>query len=370
MAVTTYGVNDALAVKLWARKLSVEALKATPIAPLIGSSANSVIHLKSETNKTEGDKITFGLRTQLSGQGVTEGQTLEGNEEALSTYSDSVYINELAHAVRVKNTGTIDAQRVPFNLRSESKEGLRDWYAKRMSVTMFAHLCGYTGDAFALDRLSFDPDLAVFNGNNSVTAPSSGRHIFADTGGDGNTTDQSLASDDTFTLSLIDYAKELAETATTPIRPIKVNGEDKYVMYLHPYQVTDMRTAAGAGEWLEITKAIYQGAAGSNPIYSGALGEYNGVILRKANDVMPGVNSSSGASISTVRRAVLLGAQAGAIAFGKGRSATNYRWEEELFDYKRELGVSVQTILGMKKCIFDSEDFGSVVVSTYAAAHT
>ena len=52
------------------------------------------------------------------------------------------------------------------------------------------------------------------------------------------------------------------------------------------------------------------------------------------------------------------------------KAPTKYKMVEELFDYQRELGVSVQTIMGMKKTVFDSVDFGSIVVSTYAAAHT
>lgn len=99
MSTTTFGVNDSLANKLWSKKLAAEASKATPISPLIGKSANSIIMLKDETQKAAGDKVTFGLRTQLVGTGVTEGETLEGNEESLSTYSDSIMINELAHAV-------------------------------------------------------------------------------------------------------------------------------------------------------------------------------------------------------------------------------------------------------------------------------
>ena len=71
MAVTTYGVNDALAVKLWSKKLAVEVSKATAIAPLIGTSSNSIIQLKDETSKGSGDKVTFGLRTQLVGDGVS-----------------------------------------------------------------------------------------------------------------------------------------------------------------------------------------------------------------------------------------------------------------------------------------------------------
>src|ERR1700733_2511266 len=103
MSTTTYGVNDALAVKLWGKDLAVEALKATPIAPLIGNTSDSIIQKKTELSKGPGDQITYGLRTQLQGDGVTEGEALEGNEESLSTYSDALVINELAHAVRVKN---------------------------------------------------------------------------------------------------------------------------------------------------------------------------------------------------------------------------------------------------------------------------
>ena len=80
MSVTSFGVNDALAMKAWSRKLSVEVSKATPIAPLIGKSANSIIQMKEELNKDKGDKVTFGLRMQLNGAGVTEGETLEGNK--------------------------------------------------------------------------------------------------------------------------------------------------------------------------------------------------------------------------------------------------------------------------------------------------
>jgi len=39
-----------------------------------------------------------------------------------------------------------------------------------------------------------------------------------------------------------------------------------------------------------------------------------------------------------------------------------------LFDYDRQFGVSVQTIIGAKKMQFNSKDFGTIVMSTYAAA--
>jgi hypothetical protein len=112
------------------------------------------------------------------------------------------------------------------------------------------------------------------------------------------------------------------------------------------------------------------GSKQKNPIYDGSLGEYNNVILREAEHVVPGVNSATGAQINTVRRAVLLGAQSAVTAFGMKTAPEKYKRVEELFDYQRELGVSVQTVLGMKKTRFSNgEDFGTIVVSTYAAPH-
>jgi N4-gp56 family major capsid protein len=154
------------------------------------------------------------------------------------------------------------------------------------------------------------------------------------------------------------------------VRPVRIGGQKKYVMYLHPYQVTSLRTNSSSGQWLDIQKAAMAGMDSTkSPIYTGALGEYNGVILRVSQDVTQGVNSSTGAAISTVRRAVLLGAQAAVCAYGQANSGPNkYRWNEELLDHKRKLEVSAWSIWGLKKTVFNSADFGCVVVSTYAAA--
>jgi N4-gp56 family major capsid protein len=335
MSVTTYGVNDSLSNKLWAKKLSAEALKETYFGKFMGSGSDNMIHMKSETTTNAGDAVTFGLRMQLSGDGVTESQSLVGNEESLSTYSDKVTINELAHAVRVKNKNSIDAQRVPFNLRDEAKMGLKDWFSNRFDTAMFNHLAGNT--------LVTDMRYA---GNNTITAPSA------------------------MTLGVIDICVEKAGNASPLIRPIKVNGENKYLMFLHDYQVTDLRTNTNSGQWLDIQKAALAGGIGTkSPIYTGALGEYNNTILHKANRIPNGI-SNAGAVQTNTRRAVFCGAQAGAIAFGKEFSeGVNYKWVEELFDYERELGVSTQTIWGLKKASFNSEDFGTIVATTYAAPH-
>jgi N4-gp56 family major capsid protein len=366
MAITQYGVNDALSNKLWARDLNHEVKKGLEIAPLIGTGANSIIQEKTEF-KGKGDKVTIGLRTRLTGSGVTESQTLEGNEEALSTYSDSLFINEVAHAVRVEGEDSIDQQRVLFNLREEARNGLSDWYTELLSRMFFIQASGYSASAWTY-RGSSRTLTTVDKGLNTVTAPSTNRKVMA---GSGNTNDEDLASTDTFTLTLIDKAKEKAMLANPRIRPVRVNGKDMYVCYLHPTQAYDLMVDTGTMGWREIQLAAIQGGQTSdNPIFTGALGVYNNVVLRVNEDVVNGVHSSSAAEITTVKRALFLGAQAASIGFSsKFSKSSPYKWVEKKFDYDRELGVSVQGLMGLKKNIFNSEDFGVLTLSTYGTTH-
>lgn len=358
MSETTFGLNDAMAVKTWSKMLSVAMRENCDIAPLMGDDDNSIIQIKSETKKTGGDKVTFGLRARLTGDGKTEGETAEGNGESLSIYSDAVVINELGHVVGSRSENTIDQQRVPFNLREQCKDALGEWWADRMSATFFNQVCGNTAQTNT-----------KYTGLNATSAPAgTGRHIWAGSA----TTDQGLTASDVFTLDLIDAAVENAKVGANMVRPIRINGQPKYVCYLHPYQVTSLRTNSSSGQWLDIQKAALAGGADSkSPIYTGALGEYNGVILRSSQDIPLGCNSATPTSaVSSTRRAVLLGAQAAVMAYGSNGSANKYRWNEELLDHKRKLEVSAWSIMGMKKSVFNSADFGTVVISTYAAAST
>jgi N4-gp56 family major capsid protein len=140
------------------------------------------------------------------------------------------------------------------------------------------------------------------------------------------------------------------------------------VCFIHPSQVTDLRTSTSTGQWLDIEKAAMTGGEVSdNPIFTGALGDYNGCILHKAYRVTQCVNS--GAAMPNTYRAVFAGAQAAALGFGREEGKDQFTWSEELFDYGNMLGVSAGSIFGIKKLVFNSSDFGVQTISTYAAAH-
>jgi N4-gp56 family major capsid protein len=349
MASTVYSVNSPEAVKLWRSQLAREALKATWVQKFIGDDSDSVVQVFGETGKQAGDRVTATLRMQLTGDGVAGDATLEGNEEALTTYTDNLIVDQLRHAVR--SGGKMSEQRIPWKIREEAMMGLKDWWAGRIDASFFNQVCGYTVQA----------DVR-YTGMQPVLAPDAA-HIYRP---NAHATDQALVAGDEMNLAIIDAVVAMAKLMTPVIRPINIDGDDRWVMVLHTNQVTQLRTAAGAGQWLDIQKAAMSGdGSKNNPIMTGALGMYNGVVLHESTRITNGVNSGTGAIVATARRAVLMGAQAAAIGFGQDQSFKNFDWNEELFDYGNQLGVEAGLIHGLKKLRFNGADFGTVVASTF-----
>lgn len=368
MADTTFGTNDPLTVTAYSRALALEYRRKAWVQNFIGKGDNFLINEVTDLKKGKGDKIKCGLRIQMDGRGIVGDDTLEGSEEALQYFDDQVTVNQLRHAARSK--GRMSDQRTAFDFREEARNGLADWWIERDEVAFFNQVCGNTAES----------DTA-YTGLNAVAAPSANRHIWQG----GNSDDESLGAADTFTLDLIDGAREKAESASTKdgtgplIRPIMHEGQRVYVMFLHDFQVTALRTHVSATEitWYETQKqAMAGGDVKGNPIFNGALGMYNGVILHKSKFVTQGVDSSTGAAIPTVRRAVLCGAQAATIAYGDNDGPMKYNWHETSYDHGNKASIAAGRIFGMKKTKFipkddsdtNAEDFGTVVVSTHAAA--
>ncbi len=358
MSYTAFGVNDAFAVKLWSKDLAIAEREYLDIGPLMGEGPNNIIQIKNEVSKGAGDQVTVGLRARLLGVGLSENDIAEGNGESLSIFSMPFLINELGHVVGVKSENSIDQQRVPFSLREEAKGALAEWWADRRSAWFFNQVCGNTAQTNI-----------KYTGMNAPVAPSAARWCWAGTAG-AVTADSGLTSSYPMTLDLIDRMVTLARVGDNQqrVRPLTISGQKKYVIYVHPLQARDLRTNTSAGQWLDIQKFSLSALnPKDHPIYSGAIGEYNQCIIRLSQDVPNGVNASTGLPIATVRRAVLLGAQAAVIGHGrKGGTPSKYRWNEELLDHKRKLEVSAWSISGLKKTTWNGEDFGTVVCSTYA----
>jgi len=130
--------------------------------------------------------------------------------------------------------------------------------------------------------------------------------------------------------------------------------------------VAQLRQSSTGQTWMDIQRALVEGGfkgEGDSPIYRGGqmVGIYNGVLLLESTRVPIGAAANT-------RRAVLCGAQSVAFAYGQNQGATEMSWVEEMFDYENQLGVSAGLIAGMKKVVFNSADYATVVLSSYSAA--
>jgi N4-gp56 family major capsid protein len=169
---------------------------------------------------------------------------------------------------------------------------------------------------------------------------------------------------------MIDSAVNRAKTTSPMLRPIKGLGKDvDYVCFIHPDQTLSLRRdTATAGNWFDLQGKKLQGGEGNaSGLYTGMLGIYNRTLIVENFRVPQGVHSTTGAAVANTRRAIFCGAQSLGVAFGKGGGKNKFKWVEELFDYERELGVRSSTIIGIKKTIYNSVDYGTITLHTYAA---
>lgn len=366
MATTSYPVNHPLAVKLWAKELYHDVIGESFFGKFMGKSADSLIQVKSETQKQAGDSIKFGLRGLLTGDGKQGDDTLEGFEEALTTKNDTVLINQIRHAVR--SAGEMSEQRVNFDVRDEAKDGLKDWWTERLEVSLANQLTGYTAQSDT-----------KFTGNNATTAPTATYRILCggSTVAGAAAAEGSLSATVTHAIKLtdLDRAVAIAKTPQTVggttyqrIRPVNVDGKKMYVAFLHPWQIFQLRKdASTAGNFFDIQKAAIQGGKYSdNPIVNGANFVYNNVLVHEWSYLPNIVTSPASGAVTDYRRGVFCGAQACAVAFGQNSASTKMSWHEELFDYGNQLGVEAGMIVGIKKTVFDSVDFATIVLSGYA----
>ena len=119
---TQFVTSNNLTRKRWARDLFSIMLPQVEFNDLIGTGTDSIIQMRTELGKEEGDNIKFGIRLPMVGEGVVGNDDIEGNEEGLRFKDFSLTIEELNHAV--DTGGKMEEQRIPYNLVQEGKLSL------------------------------------------------------------------------------------------------------------------------------------------------------------------------------------------------------------------------------------------------------
>lgn len=313
-------VREAWAKSLW---LDVAIEQYFQSNGFIGESNNSIIVKKTDLTKAKGDTIHIGLTTKLSGAGVTGDSTLEGNEEAISGYEMSVTVDQLRHAVRL--AGLLAEQQAAYNMRADAKDKLKIWLSETLDSAMFTTL---------------------------ATSPSTNRKVWCS---EDHSTIDTLDATDKMACTYISEAKRLAMLASPKVRPIKINGKPHYVLVIHPYAARDLKADT---VWLDAQK--YANVKGSdNPLFTGALGVWDGVIVHE-HEYVPRAENANDPAIYYATN-LFLGAGAGVWGIAKEPF-----WKEKDFDYDNQAGFATGLIHGFEKAVFNSEDYG--VIAMYSAA--
>lgn len=384
MAITTMSTSNANTVKLWSEIGFIDMIKATAFGHMF---QRGTIMRATELDRAEaGDSITFNFTGILQGLGQTEGGSLTGNEEALNNQAFAMVYNVVRHAVANPNTDTIEQARTLIKFNPRSRKLLVQWQASRLDASVFNQLAGVDSTTITVDGSVYSgAKKTIVQGLNTINAPSSNRIIRAG----GAATDQALTSSNTFTLDLIDAAVELAGTTYPTIAPL---DNEEFDLYLHPYQVTDLkRDTTGKIQWYnnELSASAGGDRSGLEDVSSyilKAVGKYANVVIYSRNRVPQGQSSVDASVVANTRRGVLCGKDAAAFAskFSGALSDTKrepgntpLKFFTQLKDYDYISGVEARAIYGVKKLQFaptsdtaTAQDYGSIVISTYAAAHT
>lgn len=375
MSSTQMLTTNALAVKLWERKVWVQAMQRACLGHAFNRGA---VYFPEQLMgaKATGDAITFPYVGKLTGIPIGEGGTADGNEEALDLTSFSMAMNVSRIPVLNPNNDTIEQQRTYVQFEDNTRKNLANRTVELMDTSFFIQLAGITPTSYTINGTTYSTSAQLLHieGHNTPVAPTSQRIVRA-----GNAAnDQSLSSSDKMTLDLVDYALELNDRSDQPIERL---GGNTFDLFVSPEQLVDLQQdSTGKIQWFNIELAKITGGK-SNEVETGwqngmiVAGKYRDVFIYSAPRVAYGTNSSTNAVITTVRRAVLIGENALSFASPFGGRVTDTSVPVKLFtqlkDYDYYKGIEARLLYGMKKMSPSSkQDIGSMVISTYAAPHT
>ncbi len=364
---------DAARRELWEEKLYDDVMATMFFTEnnMMGEDENNVIQVKSGLNKSKGDTVTFELTTRMSGNGVDGDDELEGNEEAISAYSESISINQKRFGVRLK--GALDEQKNSYNMREDAKNKLKIRLQEFMELQFFLKLTGVNNTTVTdINGVVVGTDCAWSNTPDyypdaDTAAGYGARYLCADytNGAD------SLAATDLLTPALISRARVKARTANPKIVPLKVDGKNYFVMFIHEWQAYDLKQNATYAQAQR--EAAERGK--NNPIFTGALGVWDNVIIHTHEnvqflDISVALHSWRGTATGTDYSAV---DAFGAILCGRqaiGMVKCNYKkgWVEKSFDYENKTGFATGFMGGIQKIMFNSKEYGCILVDTAATA--
>lgn len=332
MAVTRKADVSNQIPSIWSLDLYAQAERLTFWNGLEGPEGSGMpIIRKDDLEKGVGDTIKTDIVLALTGAGLTgdsSGSILEGNEEKLVFRQTSFSVDSLQHAVRWTKLGKI---LINHNMRGTALAQMAKWLAGKLDDRIFSELTGQSG-------FTVMPDANLWAAGSATTRANVA---------DGNTTGR-------LTLDTLTELKAYAQVELK-IEPLRMeNGQEYFGIVAHPYAIMSLKR--DDTKWAAAQRDA-QIRGDNNPLFTGAAGVWDGVIIYSSDRVPRSTNGTI-----QVADNIFFGAQA------LSRGYAYYPdWTEEYFSYGQEQGIATWTVFGQKLNVFDLTSAGGAAASALTA---
>ncbi len=373
MALTNFGMLTGDQLQTWSRDFWRVARNMSFINQFAGSGQNALVQRITELTKSEkGTKANITLLADMTGDGITGDNTLEGNEEALRAFDITIELDQLRFANRI--AGRMADQKTVVNFREQSRDALAYAIADRMDQLAFLTLSGVaythkTNGGLRATSSSAGHELVDLVFASDVSAPTSARHLRVDVSGGTST----LAAGDTTAtvaddkIAYRDIVNLKAYAKDHYIRGIRGAGnEEMFHMFVTPQQMADLKLDS---DFLaNVRNAGVRGPG--NSLFAGSSSlMVDGVMIHEFRHVFSTEGATTGTSANAGAAGYKWGANAdvvGARALFCGAQALAMadiglpEIVEDTFDYENQAGISIGKIFGLRKPKYNSDVSGSV----------
>jgi len=369
MALTNFGMLTGDQLQTWSRDFWRVARNMSFVNQFAGTGQNALVQRVTELTKSEkGTKANITLLADMTGDGITGDNTLEGNEEALRAYDITIELDQLRFANRI--AGRMADQKTVVNFREQSRDALAYAMADRMDQLSFLTLSGVaythkTNGGLRATSATAGHELVDLEFASDVSAPTGDRHR--------RISGTSISAGDTTAVTATDklgykHIVELkAYAKDNYIRGIRGAGNDEiFHMFVTPQQMANLKLDS---DFLaNVRNAGVRGQA--NSLFSGSASlMVDGVMIHEFRHVF----STEGATTGTSSNAGAAGYKWGADADVSGARALFCGAQslamadiglpdivEDTFDYENQAGISIGKIFGLRKPKYNSDVSGSV----------
>ena len=333
-----------LVPKAWSDRFFVEYVRKSQFARYMGTGMSSMIQVREDLTRKNGDTVVFASVRRLVGAGVTGNQVLEGNEELLNARSLGLPVGVIRHAVAVSEC---DEQKSIIDLLDAARDALQVWALEKMRADVILSLTAMTADGdtqipYASATAGQRNTWLVNNSDRVLFGASTANAVSGVMATALATVD---ATNDKLSAAVVSLAKRKAKNANPRIRPITVKDDQEwFIMFADSYAFRDLQM-----DQVIVNSRQYAAARGEdNPLFTGGDIIWDGVIVKEIPELTQ--ISGVGASGINVGTALLCGAQALGVAWAqRTKTTTNVR------DYGFFTGVGVSEIRGIGKLRFGTD---------------